>query len=653
MLERRTLTIDDLSKGLNTFAPETRVPDGFYVDAQNMYYGTSKNPQTVLGLTPLTTTGVPSGNIVWVEPHTTTAGVTTYLVGTTTGRLYRYTVSGDSWTAVLTGLDTTAAGLRWSHVPFRGALWLSNGIDDILKYGSNDGVTIVPGGAMWDSPGVNQLVANMNPAEDAVWSGGTIYTTDTKEGPQARQLTSVGGPATDSAALTYTVSHDFLTGILGGPNFDANDDFEIWYRRTAGAGATTVRFRFGNAGDTAYFQRTESLNPAGSSWTRLRVARSLFPIVAGAPVWDTIGKFTIFLDTDEQTYQFDWAYWRYDQDVDGPPVGAFIDMYAQQLVVAGIDTDRVLVKYSDVGTPDFFAATNTARFSGGRHVFEKADQITALHSYFDELIVGKVTSTWTFSGTGSNVSTSALPLTIGIDSHRGVMETPWSLHYLYENNIFGARLTSRGLVSTNVSSLLSTLDADNVQNVVGIRSDRTHTMYWGYPNIGDTTNARGLLYDYQLDAWASVFTPAIRYYTRGIVSGTREILAAMYDTHIMRVGVGTDFNGTAITSYITLPWMKPKDAEQDDVVQWLDATVYKRGAATMNIDARFADDPSEFSAASFTTYASLASTQNTDKGFAHLGVTNRWIQLRLRATANRFEVLVPIVIGYTISKSRV
>mgnify|MGYP001585152637 CR=1 FL=1 len=101
------------------------------------------------------------------------------------------------------------------------------------------------------------------------------------------------------------------------------------------------------------------------------------------------------------------------------------------------------------------------------------------------------------------------------------------------------------------------------------------------------------------------------------------------------------------------PWMRPKEAAQDDQVQWLDATVYKRGAATMNIDARFADDPSEFAAASFTTYASLASTQNTDKGFAHLGVTNRWMQLRLRATANRFEVLVPIVIGYTMSPARV
>ena len=89
------------------------------------------------------------------------------------------------------------------------------------------------------------------------------------------------------------------------------------------------------------------------------------------------------------------------------------------------------------------------------------------------------------------------------------------------------------------------------------------------------------------------------------------------------------------------------------MVQWLDATVYKRGAATMNIDARFADDPSEFAGASFTTYGTVASTPNTDKGFAHMGVTNRWIQLRLRATANRFEVLVPITIGYYLSKARV
>lgn len=646
MLERKTINIDDLSKGLNTMDPETKVPPGYYVDAQNMYYGTSKNPQTVLGLTRLNVTGVPSGNIVWFEPYTTTAGLTTYLVATTTGTLYRYTVSTDTWYQLLTGLDTTAAGLRWTHVPFRSALWLSNGVDDILKW---DGTNIVPGGAMWNNNSTAQLVATMEASEDAEWSGGTIYTTSTKEGTQARELTSAGV----SMSLTHSAPRDFLTGLLGAANFDANDDFEIWYRRTAGAGAATFRFRFGDTADTAYFQRTESLNPAGTAWTRLRIARSLVPIVAGAPVWSAIRKFTIFSDTAAQTYQFDWAYWRYDQDVDGPPVGDFIDVYAQQLAVAGIDSDLVLIKYSDVGTPDFFTSTNTARFSGGRHIFEKADQITALHSYFDELIVGKVNSSWTFSGTGSNTSVSALPLTIGIDSHRGVVETPWSLHYLFENNIFGARLTSRGLVSTNISSLLANIDGDNVANTVGVRSDRTHTIYWAMQETGQSTNNLGLLYDYQLDAWPSVFTPAVRYYSRGLISGVREILCAQYNTFIQRVNVGTDFDGTAIVSYITLPWMRPAEAEQDDVVQWLDFTAYKRGAGTMNMDARFADDPSEFSAASFTTYGTVTNVQDTDKGFAYLGATRRWIQLRFRCTANRFELLVPIVIGYRITKSRI
>ena len=649
--ERKAIVIDDLSKGLNTLDTETRMPKGFYVDAQNIYFGTNKNPQTVGGTTRLNTTTVPSGNVVWFEPYTDSAAVTTYLVATTTGRLYRYTVGTDTWRLILTGLATTAAALRWSHAPFRGSLWLANGTDDILKW---DGTNVVPGGAMWNANAATQLVADMEADEDAIWSGGTIYTTDTKEGTQARQVDTVGAPATDSAALTYAADRDFLTGVLGAPNLDANDDFEIWYRRTAGAGATTFRLRFGNTGDTAYFQRTESLNPTDSNWTRLRIQRSLVPIVAGAPVWNIIRKFTIFLDTDEQTYQFDWAYWRYDQDTDGPQVGAFIDFYAQQLIVAGISSDKVLIRYSDAGTPDFFTATQTARFSGGRHIGEKEDQITALRSYFDELIVGKVNSAWTLSGTGANVSTSALPLTIGIDSHRAIVETPWSLHFPFENNIFGSRLTSRGLVSTNIHSLLQSIDGDNVANSVGIRHDRTHTIRWGFQETGQTTNNLGLIYDYQHDAWTSVYTPAVRYYTRGIVSGNREVLIAQYDGFMRRADVGTTFDGTAIASFITLPWLQSTEsADMGDVVQWLDATVNLRGTASVIVEARFAIEPREFAGATYSTYATVGATPDADEGFAYFGVTNRWMQLRLRATSLAFEVLIPITIHHTTHKVRV
>ena len=350
---------------------------------------------------------------------------------------------------------------------------------------------------------------------------------------------------------------------------------------------------------------------------------------------------------------FDNAYWRYALS---PPIGSLLEMYAQQLVVAGITGDLVALQYSDAGTVDYFPAVNIARFSGGRHALERTDQITALRSYFDELIVGKVNSAWTFSGTGTNVSISALPLTIGIDAHRGIAETPWSLHYLFENNIFGARLTSRGLVSTNVNPLLQTISGTALANTVTIRHDRSHTIRWSFRTTTATSsqNDLGLLYEYQLDAWASKYTPKIRYYTRAIIDGVREIKCAQYDGYMRRVDVGTDFDGTAIVSYITLPYFQTKTPEKlGNVSRWINGTFYLAGTATVSVDARFADEPHTFDTATFASYGTIQATPDGDKGFVYFGPTSRWIQIRLRATSGAFEVLLPIVIGYADTDRRV
>lgn len=628
----QTLTIDDLSKGLNTFDTATRVGQGYYVDAQNMTL-TNKTPETVGGLTRFNATPAPNSEaIVWFEPYTTGAGATTMLVATGAGTLYRYTLSTDLWETLLKGLSTSS--IIWSHVPFRGNLLFSNGSDRPFKY---EGTNVLPIGGL--------LVADME--SDETWAGGSNTTVPSlvQEGLAARIVTSP-----NTASLTYSPVKDFLTGINGAPNFAATDLFEIEVFKAADSPNGSVKFRFGNVADTAYFESTvQTVSTTG--WSRISLARSTFA-TTGAPVWNIIAKFSIIVSGGDSNV-YDNAFWRYALS---PPVGSLLEMYAQQLVVAGISTDRVALQYSDAGTVDSFPAVNIARFSGGRHALEKTDQITALRSYFDELIVGKVNSAWTFSGTGTNVSISALPLTIGIDAHRGIAETPWSLHYLFENNIFGARLTSRGLVSTNVNPLLIDIDGASVANTVTIRHDRSHTIRWSFRTTAATLsqNDLGLLYEYQLDAWASRYTPKIRYYTRAIVNGNREILAAQYDGYMRRVDVGTDFDGTPIESSITLPYYQTTTAEkQGHVSRWINGTFYLSGTANVLVEARFADEPHTFDTAAFSTFGTIQATPDGDKGFVYFGPTSRWIQVRLRATSGAFEVLLPIVIGYADTDRRV
>lgn len=640
---QQTLEFRDFSKGMNTYDPEDAVSPGYYVDAQNMIL-TQKHPITIGGLTRLNTTAAPnSENIVWFEPYTSgDPAVTTMLVATDAGTLYKYNVTTDTWQTLLLGLSHDEIGVSvghyiWTHVPFRGSLLFSNGSDPIFKY---NGTNVLPVGSI--------LVADME--ADETWTGTfTMVTTPLDQVREGLQAIKIASP--NNAILTYATTKDFETGINGAPNFTTTDLFKMnIYKPEAGANGTVrVRFRDATTPTTKYFEGTFSISTNG--WNRVSMARSAFSNT-GAAVWTTIGSLQIFVDSGDY-FIFDDAYHIYKL---APPVGALIDLYNQQLMVAGIPTDLVSMQYSDAGTPDYFPAANIARFSGGRNALEKTDQITALRSYFDELIVGKVNSAWTFSGTGTNVSISALPLTLGIDAHRGITETPWALHYLFENNIFGSRLTSRGLVSTNISSIFSTIDGTKLENTVAIRSDRTHIIRWAMQTTAQsgTRNDLGLLYDYIADAWLSKYTPDVRYYCRATINGNREILCANYDGFIRRVDVGTDFDGTAIESYVTLPYLQTDSVDKHgNVVRWMNGTAYVRGTANVKVYGRFADDPTEMSSATFTLLDTIPAAPNGDKGYFDIGRTSRWIQLRFLASAGSFELFPPVVIGYNDTVRRV
>ncbi len=642
---QQTLEFRDFSKGMNTYDPDSALSPGYYVDAQNMVL-THKHPVTVGGLTKLNTTPAPnSETVVWCEPYTSgSPAVTTLLVATDAGTLYKYSVTNDTWETLLLGLSHNEIGVSvgkyiWSHVPFRGSLMFSNGADPIFKY---NGTNVLPVGSL--------LVADME--TDETWSGSFTAVTTPKE--QIREgLRSIKVSAVNNAILTYAATKNFETGINGAPNFGTADLFKInLYRgQNLSAGIIRIRFRDAVAPTTKYFEATGTIASGTAGWIRQSWARSAFTNT-GTASWTTIGSLQIFVDSGDY-FIFDDAYHIYAL---APPVGSLIDLYNQQLMVAGIPADLVSMQYSDAGTPDYFPTANIARFSGGRNALEKTDQITALRSYFDELIVGKVNSAWTFSGTGTNVSISALPLTLGIDAHRGVTETPWALHYLFENNIFGSRLTSRGLVSTNISSLFADIDGTKLENTVAIRSDRSHIIRWAMQTTAQTgiRNDLGLLYDYIADAWLSKYTPDVRYYCRATINGNREILCANYDGYIRRVDVGTTFDGTAIESYVTLPYLQSEGAEKHgNVVRWMNGTVYVRGTAEVLIYGRFADDPTEFNSATFVQLGSVTASPDGDKGFFDIAKTSRWLQLKFYASSGSFELLPPVVIGYNDTPRRV
>lgn len=618
--------------------------------------------------------------------------------------IWSYNPNTDTWSHLWTLAHDLDAEVRYrvsppyySSVPFRSRLFFANSgiLDDLgslpaatttllvredsghtadnpLKH---DGRYLMPlGGAgySFDVPSIaaigsdtvsNQRVATMETQApfSEVWTGGTDVTTagNYKDFLHARSLSGIANMFLDyDATDTTNTARDFLTGLLGAPNFGASDFFTIWFKPTTTAAGETFTFRFGdNAGANFFAHTTAALTLTANEWYEYSVRRSAFAVGAGAPVWSSIQRFTIFSNTAATVTIFDAAYWQYERKPTSR--AAVVEMYNNQLMLGDIYDAKTTVKFSNVGTPDYFdPAIGVARFDGGRLTLGEQDRITSLWAYFDELIVGKTSSSWTFSGTGANVSIAALPLTIGVLGHRAIVETPWSLHYLYDNNIFGARLTSRGMVSTNINSYIENLNVIEGYRVMSTRSDFSHTVRWSFrTNTADLNrNDLGMLYDYQLDAWASKYTPRINHYTQWVnyTTRSRQVLTAMYDGYIRIADLGTSFDGTAIESWVTLPWRQnPNPQSHENVVQWMDATFYLRGTANVMAEARFADDPHEFDSATYSTYGTVLATPDGGKGYVQFARTARWMQLRLRATSLAFTVDLPIVIGFNSRPARV
>ena len=324
------IEIQDLSKGMNTYDPISRVPAGYYVDAQNMLL-TNKAPTTIAGLTKFNTTAAPnSETIVWCEPYTSgSPAVTTLLVATDAGTLYKYNVTTDVWETLRTGLSTTA--FTWTHVPFRGSLLFSNGTDAIMKY---NGTNVLPVGSV--------LAADME--ADETWTGTNESVVSTilaqrREGLRSMKIFSVG-----NALKAYGAAQDFQAGINGAPNFGGTDLFKMQVFKAAGSSTGTVRIRFADftTQATKYFEKSVTVSADG--WSTISFAISTFTNT-GTAVWTNIGFFQIFVDSGD-FFVFDDAYFIYNL---APPVGGLIDLYNQQLMVSGIAADLVAMQYSDAG----------------------------------------------------------------------------------------------------------------------------------------------------------------------------------------------------------------------------------------------------------------------------------------------------------------
>lgn len=641
------MVIDDLSKGLDAYGDVTTTEKGCYPEADNMVL-TRRNPATINGLTKDSTTAAPnSETIIYAVDFTLVGGSLEHLVYTSGGTWYR--LASDTYTQLRTGL--TASPTYITHAPHRGRMFLANGTDAIQGY---DGTTMIPVGA--------KLASNManTPTPAGTWTGGTNDTTNVREGTQARQITRVGA-GTTTLTLTYTTAQNFLTGPQSGdPDFDAaasGDTLRAQVFVTSGAAnITSIDFRFLTSGGN---YRNLSATTFAAGWNAVSVTRAA-ATSAGAPNWASIASVEILLITSgDADVTVDDVLFQYGTNP--VPVGNIVVIYNNFLLVGDQSADRLRVNYSSVTQVDDFPTANFTRITAGGYSLELADRITAMHVYSSVVVIGKPRSIHSLSGAPGSVSVDVITAETGIDGHNSVVEGPNALLYVYGNAIKTLRLTGRDDLSQRIAPMLMTtnhggigpgLDVSNGQLHTAIRHDETHTIRFSFREVSQSTNTLQLVYDWVRNAWTSELLYAVRQYHHSLSGSTREIHCVQYDGYIRRVDAGTDFDGTAITSRLLLPWVAgPRKQPQDipAVVRWLGMTALVDGTASVVVEYRVADTPSETGGSFSTAEGSPldADTPDAEKGFVGFGnAVGRFLQVRLRTTSLAMEVHPPIYLHY-------
>ena len=642
------IVIDDFTKGLDVYGDVTETEKGAYPEADNMIL-TRRVLSTVVGTTRHTATAAPnSETVIYAVVFTLVGGTSEHLVYTSGGTWYRLVT--DTYTQLRTGLSTAPTYL--SHAPFRSRMVLANGVDAVQSW---DGTTMLPIGAKM----VSTMGATSVPG--GTWTGGTNYTTNVREGTEARQLTA-SGASTVTMRIAYTATQNFLTGPQSGdPNFDAaasGDAFRAQVFVISGAAnITSVDFRFYSTYSTVYFQGSATGFSAG--WNAVSLTRNGMTDV-GTANWAAITTFEVrLITTGAADIAVDDSLFQY---LTNPvPVANIAVIYNNFLILGDQTADRVRVSMSTVSQIDSFPTANFVRVTGGGYSLEQGDRINGMKVYSSVVIIGKPRSIHALSGTPTSTTVDVATVETGIDGHNSMVESPFALLYVYGNRIHAFRLTGRSAISQKIGPLLATtnqgglgpgLDVDNAQRHVSIRHDETHSIRWSFAEIGNANNTLQLWYDYDRDAWISEILYAVRHYHHAIVSGTREIHATQYDGFLQRLDVGTTFDGTAIASRVLLPWVAGPRKQPEDlpaVVRWLGAILLLDGNTDVTVEYRVADTPAEATGAFTEATGSplSASTPDAEKGFVGFGnVLGRFCQIRARTTSGRMELHTPVFIYY-------
>lgn len=568
--------------------------------------------------------------------RTPTSGTAEYVGATEGGQVYVWDAAGNSWISLRRGLSTTA-GLWWSHTQIADYLVIANPTDGIYKY---DGTRLIPLGAKY--------IADME-SDESTWAGsGSFDTTTVREGLRSRLLTSTGAAVTST--LTPATAWNLIDGLLEAKDYNTTTDrisFYVNIDNTANLDTTNTFIRFGDVADANYFQLPASAwGTLANGWNLIRIARSSFT-TTGAPVWSNLAKMTLSVDaTGATTVNVYWddVYTIYAA-VSVMPAVQIVTTWKNMVLGARSDAEPSTVFYSRVSGPDEFDELASIPIQEA-----DGDETTGLHPYYNQVFVTKDNTCHSISGSVAgtiypnyNLETILVTTEHGGSSHRALAEAVGRIYVWWRGEIHRYNGTGTEKVSKKIDPTLATVNMARLPYVVGARRRVLNQIFWYYSDGSDSTNQDGIRYDFIEDAFLPTEGQSMALAEQVFDADVEYLLTAEYDGDIMRQDSGSDFAGTAITSFVTLQWLSAQSP--DEVKIWEEVFVpYQTNTGSLIVEYRVASHPREFDAAAYTTAGTIDMAVTGELGRVFIGERSRWIQIRLRTVGAAWTQYVPIVV---------
>jgi len=646
--DRFRVLLHDYYQGVDTYSSDVGLTGTRTAEMQNM--DVPGRVPTVIGGASLHATSMvapDSAATVFLARYTPASGTATYLIQSAAGIVYTW--SGSAWIEERQGLSTTS-GLWASTVSLADYLITSNPSDGNFKW---DGSNYLPIGA--------KIICDMDSSEDSDWTNGSTEATTYREGVQSRSTGTLDGSANADITMTFNPSgtQDLHTGILQAKNYSTTSTDHA-------TAIATFNFQLNlsnatNFNDTGTDSYLRVQTTAGSAYLQFdadtwgTLANGWNAVSLTVSAGDETGTFnlssvdSVVFEIQSQTGDLiaiiDDCYINYSTTI---PTGQVNTQFKNMLLVGNVTGTGGLneVHYSKVSAPDEYEADATLPIAS-----DDGSQISLLHPFFDQILVGKQESS--LHTLGVELEATTYPsyrwttrrvkfADHGASSQRAVVEANNRLYIYYKGAIYLFEGITSAKISYPVTDTLNDIQVSLLDEAVMAKLENENIFYLWWPASGASTNTKSTCYDYVNDAWLPLSGQTMAQAVQVHESGTEYVLTVDEGGRVLRQNSGTNLDGSTLTAYFRTPWISGMDPFEKTSWEELYALFTSTTTGTLTIQYRLADHPTDFDTASFATLSTYA--VGSDLGRLVIGFNSNWIQLSFQTAGVPFSLHWPIIL---------